>query len=319
MDNIEVSICIPTYCRYDLLQRAVKSALAQDFGPMEIIVSDNASEDGSWTETQKLAGRDPRIAVRRNEKNLGWTGNINECIKVARGKYLVFLCDDDELLPGMVKACHSFLEANSGAGLVHTPAYYVGITGKQKPVLPEIKPLLKAGLEALSHTAFEFNIVFSATMARAECFKTLGGFAESISSDYEMWARISTRYDVGYIPEPLVRVYVHSISPKMTPERYISETERLQKMIMTLFPENMRDAAELKNKGTPQMVTAMRSLGVQSIQAGYWSNAFAFFNAAGKYSRDYGLFKYAGDVLLRGLPRRAYMLLKGKKAFSTHV
>lgn len=315
-----VTICVPTYCRHDLLRRAVASALAQNYGPMEIIVSDNASDDGSWERTAALAGLDPRIRVRRNERNLGWTGNINACIAEAKGKYIVFLCDDDELLPGMVKSCADFLEANPAAGLVHTPAYYVGITGKQNPVIPEIKPLLKAGPEALNHTAFEFNIVFSATMARTECFRKLGPFKESISADYEMWARIATAYDVGYIREPLVRVYVHAISPKMTPERYIGETEKLAQMVMELFPEaERRDPEELRRKGKAQMVTAMRSLGVQSVQAGYWGNALAFFKAAREYSETYGLAGSAADLLFKGVPRRVYQLLKRKKAFATHV
>jgi len=317
--NPIASVCIPTYCRYNLLRRAVASVLSQDFGPMEIIISDNASNDGSWERTAKLAELDPRIRVRRNDRNLGWTGNINNCIAEAKGKYIVFLCDDDELLPGMVNACADFLEANPAAGLVHTPAYYVGITGKQKPVTPEIKPLLKAGLEALNHTAFEFNIVFSATMARTECFRKLGPFKESISADYEMWARIATVYDVGYIREPLVRVYVHAISPKMTPERYISENEKLAQMVMALFPEAERKPEELRHKGKVQMVVAMRSLGVQSVQAGYWGNALAFFKAARDYSETYGLLGSAADLLLRGVPRRVYQLLKRKKAFETHV
>lgn len=320
MDSVKVSICIPTYCRYDLLRRAVASAIAQDYRPMEIIISDNASEDGSWEHTLKLERLDPRIRVRRNDHNLGWTGNINACIAAAKGEYIVFLCDDDELLPDMVKICADFLDANPHVGLVHTPAYYVGITGKQKPVIPEIRPILKAGLEALEHTAYEFNIVFSATMARAESFRKLGLFKESISADYEMWSRISTVYDVGYIRDPLVRVYVHAISPKMTPERYIGETEKLAQMVIELFPETERhDPSELRRKGKAQMVTAMRSLGVQSVQAGYWGNALAFFKAAREYSETYGVLGSASDLLFKGVPRRVYQLLKRKKTFATHV
>lgn len=319
MDNPKVSICIPTYCRPALLRRALASALAQDFGPMEIIISDNASQDGSWGETEKLGSLDPRIIIRRNEKNLGWTGNVNACIGAARGKYLVFLCDDDELLPGMIKASYEFMEAHPDAGLVHVPAYYVGLAGKAKPVVPVIEPYINAGIEALSHTAFEFNMVFSATMARAECFAKLGGFVESISSDYEMWTRIAAKYGVGYIPKPLLRVYVHAISPKMTPDRYITESERLMKLVLAHFPENLRKSPDLLRKGKEQMAAAMRSLGIQALQAGYWQSGFGFFRSAKEYSRDYGFIDYASDVLLKALPRRMYFLLKRKKLTSTHV
>lgn len=319
MDNPKVSICIPTYCRYPLLRRALTSALAQDFGPLEIIVSDNASDDGSWEETAKLGALDPRIIVRRNETNLGWTGNVNACISAARGEYIVFLCDDDELLPGMITSSYEFMEAHLDAGLVHAPAYYVGLTGKAKPVVPEIKPYLNAGIEALSHTAFEFNMVFSATMARAECFAKLGGFVESISSDYEMWTRIAARYGVGYIPQPLLRVYVHAISPKMTPERYTTESERLMKLVLAHFPENLRNSPDLLRKGREQMAAAMRSLGIQALQAGYWQSGFGFFRSAKVYSRDYSFIDYTSDVLIKALPRRLYFLVKRKEMTSTHV
>lgn len=315
-----VSICIPTYCRYELLRRAVDSALAQDLEGIEILVSDNYSEDGSWDKTKLLTELDPRIIVRRNERNLGWTGNLNGCIKDARGKYLVFLCDDDVLLPGMAREACAFMETHPGAGFVHTAGYGIGLSGRRNLVSSNAaRPaVVKAGLEALSDTAFAFDILFSSAMVRAECFKKLGGFTESISSDYEMWSRISAVYDVGYIPKPLICVYAHPISPNMTVERYITESTKLTSAVLQLFPAGVRDSMETKLKSDLQISNGLRSLGLQAMDSGYWGRGVDFLRSAAKYSPEYGPLRRAADIL-RAVPRRLIFAFYLAKAAKTHV
>ena len=286
---------------------------------MEIIVSDNASEDGSWEKTSLLAEMDPRIKVRRNERNLGWTGNLNECIKAAAGKYLIFLCDDDSLIPGMVKAAYSFMEKHPGAGFVHTAGYAVGFSGRMALVSSNPGPeILKAGTEALASTALAFDILFSSVMARADCFRSLGGFIENISSDYEMWSRISSRYDAGYINSPLLKVYAHMISPRMTPELYISESEKLRGIVMKYFPQEIINSGEITEKGDSQMANGLRYLGKQAMQAGYWSRGMTFLRAAVKYSPDYGLLRQLADIM-RAIPRRILFAAYSAKVPGTHV
>ena len=320
MNKPEISVCIPTYCRHDLLRRALNSVLAQDFGPMEIIVSDNASEDGSWEKTSGLGELDPRVIVRRNGKNLGWTGNLNECVKAARGKYLVFLCDDDALMPGMIPESYGFMEEHPGAGFVHAAGYWIGFRGQQNLIsCNTTRPaVLKAGTQALVDTALSFDILFSATMVRSECFASLGQFVESISSDYEMWARISTKYDVGYINKPLVKVYAHMISPRMTPERYISESEKLRELVARFFPHGTLDPREIKMKGDSQMSHGLRSLGAQAMQAGYWRRGMAFLQAAAKYSPGYSLPLRLADII-RAIPSRILFVACFAKAPDTHT
>lgn len=315
-----VSVCIPTYCRYGLLRRALESVLSQNFAEFEVIISDNASTDGSWERTRALAETDRRVKVRRNERNLGWTGNLNECIKASSGKYLVFLCDDDELLPGMLAACTEFLNANAGAGFVHTAGYAVGFSGRK--VLVSSNPgrpvLLKGGAEALSATGLAFDILFSSVMSRRECYDSMGGFVESISADYEMWSRISAKYDVGYINRPFVKVHAHAISPKMTPERYIAESIRLKELVLPLFPPEIRSSRELLKKSDAHIAVGLRSLGGQAMHAGYWGRGLEFLAAARKYDPAYGRCSWLRDIL-RALPRRLHFMLFSRRITSTHV
>ena len=94
----EITIAIPTRNRADLLRAALQSALAQPYGNIEIIVSDNCSDDGTAT---LLAGlSDPRIKVFRQEKLLSMHENWNFCLRMAAGEYFLLLSDDDLLVPG---------------------------------------------------------------------------------------------------------------------------------------------------------------------------------------------------------------------------
>jgi len=314
----EVSVCIPTYCRYSLLVRALNSVLRQDFESMEIIISDNASPDGSWEKTEQLCNLDHRIVVRRNESNLGWTGNLNECIKIARGKFIVFLCDDDELLPGMIELASEFLRTHPAVGFVHSAVESISVMGKRYYTKSSTKAILSAGLEALTETALSFHIIFSSVMVRRSCFEHLSYFIDSISADYEMWSRISVHYDVGYIEQPLARVYIHMISPAMTVERYLSGSERLWKRVASYFPEGFRDSPILVHKGQSQLANGLRSLGIQAQLVGDWRRGHAFLSAALKTSDEYSRVSYIKDLLL-SVPRRIRFLIKGKSIHATYV
>lgn len=94
-----ITIGIPTYNRFDYLQEAVQSALAQTYTPIEVLISDDGSgkEIGPWA--QALAQKDTRVRYRRNEHNLGLAGNWNAIVDAAQGEWLVMIGDDDRLLP----------------------------------------------------------------------------------------------------------------------------------------------------------------------------------------------------------------------------
>jgi glycosyltransferase involved in cell wall biosynthesis len=94
----KASILIPTHNRANLLRDAVESSLAQDYPNLEVIVSDNASND----DTQKVMKRfvnDKRLKYHRNSENLGIVGNWRRLLfEYAGGEYVKVLSDDDYLI-----------------------------------------------------------------------------------------------------------------------------------------------------------------------------------------------------------------------------
>jgi glycosyltransferase involved in cell wall biosynthesis len=88
-----VSIIVPVYNRSMYLKQAIQSALNQTYQNIEIIVSDDCSPESPQAIVESF--NDSRIRFRRNEKNLGVASNIISAVKVARGKYVASLNDDD--------------------------------------------------------------------------------------------------------------------------------------------------------------------------------------------------------------------------------
>jgi glycosyltransferase involved in cell wall biosynthesis len=119
-----VSIGVPTHERVATLSRALDSALAQTHAELEVVISDNASSDGTEALCRAAAGRDPRVRYLRHEYDVGPTANFNTLFTACRGDYVMMLADDDWLDPGYVAACLAELRAHPSAALASGWARY---------------------------------------------------------------------------------------------------------------------------------------------------------------------------------------------------
>lgn len=104
VNNTTLSVCIPTYNRAHLLERAVRSVFSQIRGgiQVEVIVSDNASTDETRAVCERLLLEFPALRYARNPQNIGWDGNTAKCVELASGDYIAMLGDDDFYLPGLL-------------------------------------------------------------------------------------------------------------------------------------------------------------------------------------------------------------------------
>jgi glycosyltransferase involved in cell wall biosynthesis len=93
LDDQTVSVVIPSFNRKSEVLTAVKSALAQSFMPMEVIVVDDGSTDG--TREIDFESIDPRIRFIPHKQNKGGGAARNTGIDAAKGKYIALLDSDD--------------------------------------------------------------------------------------------------------------------------------------------------------------------------------------------------------------------------------
>lgn len=119
-----VSIGIPTFNRLSSLQRAVQSARGQDYPNIEIVISDNASKDGTEEFCRSACAEDYRLRYIRQPANVGPERNFATVLQHARGELFMWLADDDWIDANYVSACAGYLSAHADVILAAGTAEY---------------------------------------------------------------------------------------------------------------------------------------------------------------------------------------------------
>ncbi|HEU4622346.1 MAG TPA: glycosyltransferase [Burkholderiaceae bacterium] len=114
-----VSVGVPVYNAERYLPHALESLLAQTLSDVEIIVSDNASTDGTEAICAEFARRDDRIRVIRQSTNIGAPRNWSFVVGEARGRYFKWASGNDWCAPRFLERCVHALESAPTAVLAH--------------------------------------------------------------------------------------------------------------------------------------------------------------------------------------------------------
>lgn len=123
-----VSVIIPTYNRPEYLKQAIASAVNQTYTNIEIIVCDNCSLENPQAIAESFA--DPRIRFWRQPQNVGMIANQIHGFKMARGKYVASLHDDDMWKEDFLGKLVPPLEANSDLIIAFCDQYIIDRDGK---------------------------------------------------------------------------------------------------------------------------------------------------------------------------------------------
>lgn len=99
-----LTVLIPCWNAAPTMERALASVLAERSIPLECLVIDDGSNDGTPDLVAAIAEADPRVVLLRLSENGGVSNARNAGLAVARGEWLAFLDADDRLLPGGVAA-----------------------------------------------------------------------------------------------------------------------------------------------------------------------------------------------------------------------
>ena len=139
----KVSILIPAYNHQQFVDRAIASALMQDFPSLEVVVADDASTDRTETLARTWAS-DPRFRYTRNERNLGRVANYRKALaEHARGEWVLMLDGDDHLSdPGFISRAWEALQRHANQSLVFAQAghrvHYTRGNHRDVDILPSI-------------------------------------------------------------------------------------------------------------------------------------------------------------------------------------
>jgi glycosyltransferase involved in cell wall biosynthesis len=200
-----VSLIIPTFRREAVIGETLASIFAQTFRDFEVIVINDGSPDNTATRLRPLV-ESGQIRY-YEQKNAGQAAARNHGLRVARGKLMGFL-DDDDLLPKdklewqvdrllsnpRVAVTYGFAQAFGNNHTFRQPAG-AGETGDLKTVLLRRSVIMTPGQ----------------ALVRTDDVRAIGGLDESIrgAEDWDLWVRLSRRGDFDYVERCALHYRVH--------------------------------------------------------------------------------------------------------------
>ena len=203
MTDTGISIVIPTRDRGRLLLDAVASALSAPVPPLEVIVADDGSTDGSVAQAQRAH---PSIRVVR-----GPFGNAararNAGAFAARGDVLGFLDSDDLMLPGKTGVLVEHLRADASLALVHGMTQVIRADGALDDVMTahQHASFARGAQIGLDYPGLaEFCAMYtSATAIRRASFSAIGGYDETLDAyeDWDLYLRLSLVGQLAYVDD----------------------------------------------------------------------------------------------------------------------
>lgn len=127
-----VSICLPVRNGGEFLAETAESVLAQDHERLELVISDNASDDGTEEICRQLARSDRRVHYHRQPRNIGLLNNFTEVQRLARGELFKWIGDDDWLAPAYLSRCLAAFAEDPRLILVTTQQHYASADGMSR-------------------------------------------------------------------------------------------------------------------------------------------------------------------------------------------
>lgn len=204
-----VSVVITTYKRKRELDRALQSVINQTYGSIEIIVVDDNIDNNVSDEVRDILKKysdKANIIYKKNEKNLGGALSRNEGLKLATGKYIAFLDDDDEYLPSKIEAQVRHFEISKfhNLGLVYCFTEAVNESGKRIQVY-----------ENRVNGNFVYESMLSTIAATTqwlclrEAVESIGGFRDvPCKQDTTLLIDLALAgFEIDFVPQVLCKYY----------------------------------------------------------------------------------------------------------------
>jgi len=199
----KVSVIIPTFNREKTIERAVLSVLNQTYENLECLVIDDGSSDRTRDILHSID--DSRLKIYFLEKNSGVSAARNFGVRQSRGDWVALLDSDDEWLPNKLEIQLSYSKKNPEIPLIHGEEIWIR---KGKRVNAK-KIHKKSGGKIFSRCLHLCLISPSATLMKKSLYEEMKGFNEEypVCEDYELWLRITSQYEIGFIEEPIIVKY----------------------------------------------------------------------------------------------------------------
>ena len=201
-----ITVLLSVYNAENYVGIAIESILKQSFTDFELIAVDDCSTDKSWDIVQQYMKLDSRVIAKRNEVNLGGCKTLNVGLKLAKGKYIARLDNDDWSYPNRLEKQFDFLEAHPDVGIVGGVMEIMNqhgeVTGKRKYNISDQEIRNKI----FRYSPFSHPLV----MIRKSILDKVGSYdpAYAPADDYELYFRIGNESQFANLPDVIMRYRV---------------------------------------------------------------------------------------------------------------
>jgi len=226
-----VTFFVMAYAQQTHVREAIAGAFAQTYQPLEIILSDDCSPDGTFRVMEEMAAayRGPhRVILNRNPKNLGLVRHVDRIMEIASGELVVQNAGDDVSEPERTAVLVEAWLASEGrdgrpagrrADFVHSSLRQLHPDGRLTPSPVHDHRALRPGVTPLQIVRHEPKLIGASaawTPALFERFGPLG--AEATIEDFPLAFRAALEGGIAYVDRPLVRYRTGGYSETRLPD-----------------------------------------------------------------------------------------------------
>jgi GT2 family glycosyltransferase len=272
-----LTVAIPTYNGAAHLREALESILQQDGVALDLVVSDDHSDDDTLKVVRAVVGDRARIDA--HSERLGLAGNWNRCAALCRTPFLAILHQDDVMKSGHLLAHLDALESDERIGLVASATEAIDEHGSRLPPtivgpggLGLIDRVLEPGALA-AEMSLGNPLRCSAVTMRLAAFAQVGGFDAFYRYvlDWDFWLRVSRQWKVAWLATPTVQVRWHRGSETFrlkTGTDDLDETSRLLERFFAIDLKDRTDASRLRQAAVDRLARAFLSRAYEALHAG---------------------------------------------------
>lgn len=225
-----VSVICLCYNHAEFVIESLESVLNQTHANFELIIADDFSTDNSVQVIENWLKNHPEIPFLANQQNIGNTKTFNQCLKIAKGAYIIDLAADDLLKSDCItNQLKGFAESTyENVGLIYGNAELItekGVFIKDYFATDSNRKRIKSqptGDIYIGLLNGNNNLCSISGLVKREVFDKLNGYDESLAyEDYDLWIRASRIYNFDYVDKILIqkRVLTDSMYTLLTKKR----------------------------------------------------------------------------------------------------
>jgi glycosyltransferase involved in cell wall biosynthesis len=272
-----LTVAVPTCNGAAHLTDAIHSIVTQEGISFELVVSDDCSDDNTLAVVRAVAGDRARIEV--NSQRLGLAGNWNRCVALCHTPLIAIFHQDDVMMPGHLAAHAASFASDESIGLVASASEVIDERGE---TVPETK-IGRGGLGPVDRVYRPGELAAamvggnplrcSAVTLRRAAFEDVGGFDPSYRYvlDWDLWLRLSRRWNVAWLARPSVQVRWH---PASETHRFkagrgdLDETSRLLEQLFAIDLNDRPDVDRLRRAANRRLARAFLNRAHDALRAG---------------------------------------------------